>query len=1710
MNSDLLLRLCAAYGIATQYRDTWGATRSVPIQTQSALLEAMGLQLTSDDDIQKALTAREEQHWRRLLPPVHVARAGESELPIAMALPETYAGLQFEWTLVEEGGGSRSGNFKPRDLSVEGKQRIAGADFVRVTLKLTELPGPGYHSFKLHVPGQALAPRATMRLIVVPQRCYLPASLKGARVWGLTVNLYGIRSQRNWGMGDFTDLLALLELAAQSGAALVGVNPLHALFPHDPDHASPYSPSSRTLINILYLDPERVPDFSECVKARESATRAEFQAELRALRAADLVDYRRTAKLKFDLMEMLFDHFCSHHLDSGTDRELAFRVFQQAGGDALRRASLFFTLQEELSARDATAWGWRAWPQQFRDPGCAEVSEFARLHARRIEYYDYLQWNAETQLDAVATRARELQLAVGLYQDLAVGADPGGPETWGAQGLYANHATIGAPPDEFNLRGQDWSMPPFVPERLQEAAYEPFITLLRANMRHAGALRIDHVMGLMRLFWVPANDAPDRGGYVSYPVDDLLGIVALESERNRCIVIGEDLGTLPDGFAERLQGWGILSYRLLYFQRESDGAFSPPAHYPPQSLAAVSTHDLPTLRAFWLGNDLDLRVRLNLYVSDQQHQQQVVQRAQDRARLLVALDREKLLPPGITVHPVSAQDMTPELALAVHRFLSRAPCIFFTVQPENIFGELEQVNVPATTGSQYANWRRKSTLGLERWGEEPRFVALVAALNEERGPPAPPRRLLATRIPEVTYRLQFNHTFTFAQAEGIVPYLHDLGISHCYASPYFSARPGSMHGYDIVDHNSFNPEIGSAEDFERFWQALRSRNMGQILDMVPNHVGVMGADNAWWLDVLENGSASAYAAYFDIDWESPRPELRGKLLLPVLGDHYGVVLEAAELHLKFDRAAGSFSVFYKQHRFPLDPAEYPYVLNFGLDKLKPRLGSDFPPLVEFEALVTSFGHLPPRDADDPKAVVERQRDKEVHKRQLARLCERSPDLLSHIEEAVRAINGEVGRPESFDALDALLARQAYRLAYWRVAAEEINYRRFFDINDLAALRMEDPRVFEATHRLVFRLLDEGKVDGIRIDHPDGLFDPPQYFRRLQERYLPSPTAHDARDLRSKDKPVYVVIEKILAEHERLSEHWPVYGTTGYRFANVVNGLFVNTAAEQQFSRIYRAFIGERLDYEEQLYQAKLLIMYTALAAELNVLANRLSRIARADRHTRDFTLYTLRAAIATVAASFPVYRTYVSGTADPEDRRYIEWAVAVARKRNRAIDFNVLKFVSRVLTGDAAQESPESRKRELLDFAMRFQQFTAPVAAKGMEDTVFYRYNRLVSLNEVGGDPRTFGFSLSAFHHASLDRARHWSTTMLATSTHDSKRSEDVRARIDALTEFPDQWWSQLQRWRRINRRYKRQIESAVAPDANDEYFIYQTLLGTWPCNGIDAETLVAYRTRIESYMRKAMRESKAHTTWMNVNEDYESAAFQFLAGMLDPSEHNVFLAEFAPFARRVARIGMFNSLSRTVIKIASPGVPDFYQGSEFWDLSLVDPDNRLPVDYRRRSTVLAELKAQFSGPPEQQADRARALLDHMEDGTIKLFVTWKGLMLRRQLRSLFAVGDYVPLQTQGVHADRLCAFARIHGTHAAIVAAPRLVGELIADGGLPLGQGKWVDTCIVLPDHLAGNFRNVYTQEQIACSGPGVLKASEVLRAFPVALMSRSEDTSH
>lgn len=1701
--AQALARLAGTWGIQLWWHDIWGNAHHVSEATQRKLLAAMRVPAENDGQVRQSLAQHEQALWSEVLRPALVVF--ESALPVrcTLRLPVEAEGEALAWKLIEEGGAQNGGAIDMGALAQLEQAEISGRRYAARELALPVRPAPGYHHLMILREAQTLAETV---LVVAPDACYQPqATSSGGRVWGPSVQLYAVASDRNWGIGDFTDLRVILEQWGARGADVIGLNPLHALFPHNPEHASPYSPSSRSFLNPLYLDPERTEDFRESEEARARVAAASFQAALRELRSAAHVDYAAVSTLKLPVLELLYTSFRRRHLHVGSGRARRFREFQERGGAALRRHALFEALQEAFHRQDPSVWGWPAWPRSHRDPASPAVARFAESSLERVEFYEWLQWQADVQLAAAGARAAELRLGLGLYGDLAVSVDRGGAETWANQELYALDASVGAPPDDFNLKGQNWGLPPMVPRRLERSGFAPFIQTLRANMQHTGALRIDHVMGLTRLFWIPAGADAAEGAYVHYPLHELLGIVALESHRNRCLVVGEDLGTVPDGVRHALHERQVLSYRLLYFERNHGGDFKAPEELPAQALVAASTHDLPTLAGFWEGHDLELRTRLDLFPSEEVRHRQIRQRAEDRRRLLLTLEREALLPAGVTADPTSVPSLTPELERAIHVHLARTPCQLLMIQPEDVVGMTEQVNLPGTSDG---NWRRKIVLSLERWPQDERFVRLCAEIAKERprrdSAPGGSRRS-GSRIPRATYRLQLNRTFTLSDATALVPYLAELGVSHAYCSPYLRARPGSMHGYDIIDHNALNPEIGTPEDLERFVAALHSHGMGQILDVVPNHMGIMGADNTWWLDVLENGRASAYADFFDIDWDPANPALRDKALLPVLGDHYGVVLERGELQLAFERDIGSFRIGYCDHRFPVDPREYSRILQRvqfpdGLEDLA---------RAEFESLITAFSHLPSRDGADGNGAQERNRDKELHKRRLARLCDEHQALDTAVQAAVSGFNGTLGDPSSFDLLHELLENQAYRLAYWRVASDEINYRRFFDINDLAALRMENMAVFEATHRLVLRLVAERQVDGLRIDHPDGLYLPADYFGRIQQRVAmlrgeqPSDLASAVKE--KQQLPVYLVIEKITAGHERVPESWPVHGTTGYRFANVVNGLFVDGDARGKIDRAYRAFVPDAVDYDEETYRSKHLVVRTALASELTVLANQLARVARDDRRTRDFTFNTLRRALAEVIACFPVYRTYVDQQVHAQDRRFIEWAVARAKRRSRAADASIFDFVREVLLCRAGETA--DAKEAVCVFARKFQQVTAPVTAKGVEDTAFYRYNRLVSLNEVGGNPAQFGFTVAAFHGASQDRAARWPYTMLATSTHDTKRSEDVRVRIDVLSEMPAAWRLRLRHWSRINRSRKRRIDERPAPSANDEYLLYQTLLGSWPSEPLDDTALGAYRERIQAYMLKALREAKLHSSWINPNADYERAVTDFVQSLLGRLDGNRFLEDFVPVQRHIAWLGMLNGLSQTAIKLASPGVPDIFQGCELWDFSLVDPDNRRPVDYALRRALLAEVRALQQQPPDERGPRLRSLLQEPLDGRSKLYVTYCGLRLRREREALFRRGDYTPLSTEGERASHLVAFARRLEHIGAILVAPRLLAPLVPHPGyLPVGKEAWGDTAVVLPWTQPGmRIHNVYGGGVISLHqdqrGPHLV-ARELFADFPVALL--------
>jgi (1->4)-alpha-D-glucan 1-alpha-D-glucosylmutase len=815
--------------------------------------------------------------------------------------------------------------------------------------------------------------------------------------------------------------------------------------------------------------------------------------------------------------------------------------------------------------------------------------------------------------------------------------------------------------------------------------------------------------------------------------------------------------------------------------------------------------------------------------------------------------------------------------------------------------------------------------------------------------------------------------------------------------------------------------------------------------------------------------------------------LHGKVLLPILGDQYGTVLDSGKLRLALDD--GTLTIAYFETRLPVAPRSYGRVLGHEIAGLQAALGADHPALVELKSVITWFTTIPPRDETDPARVAARESQKEAGRLRLMALLHDAPEVRAFVDENIRIFNGTPGDARSFDLLDELVSDQAYRLAYWRVAGEEINYRRFFDINDLAAIRMEDPEVFDRAHGLVFRLVREGIVTALRIDHPDGLYAPAEYFRRLQQRCV--------EDL---GRPCYILAEKILAPGERLPENWAVAGTTGYEFLNLLNGIFVDRREARALEQIYARLQPERVTFGDLVYQGKRLVMETSMAAELNMLGHRLNVLSEKHRSSRDFTLRNLIRALREIIAAFPVYRTYFGESTDTtSDREHLTRAVELAKRRSRGIDASTFDWIASLLRLEHPAWASEADRQERADFVMRFQQITGPVTAKGYEDTALYRYHRLASLNEVGGDPSRFGTSLAEFHAANAERQEHSPAAMSTTSTHDTKRSEDVRARMNVLSEIPAEWRQRVARWQRLNRRVRTVVDGQPVPAPNDEYLIYQTLVGVWP---IDA-------TRLTTYVAKAMREAKTATSWLNPNERFEEAMARFTTGILDPRRSREFLRDLAEFTARVAPCGWINGLAQVLLKIAAPGIPDFYQGTELWDDSLVDPDNRRPVDFGVRRAALDELRRRAEH--EDLRVLARELYGAVADGRVKMYVMRQALAFRRQHARLFLHGAYQPLEATGDWAEHLCAFARADASACCVVVVPRFLARRgLAGGGhdVPVGLAYWGTTRLPVPVAPGRQLRDVFTGATVEADdaegrdGRATVLAGRVLSDFPVALL--------
>lgn len=937
-------------------------------------------------------------------------------------------------------------------------------------------------------------------------------------------------------------------------------------------------------------------------------------------------------------------------------------------------------------------------------------------------------------------------------------------------------------------------------------------------------------------------------------------------------------------------------------------------------------------------------------------------------------------------------------------------------------------------------------------------------------PGNPSRRV--KRIPRATYRLQANKDFTLEQASEILDYLEGLGISDVYSSPILAAVSGSTHGYDVCDFEQVNPALGGDAAFSAFTAGLRSKEMGLLLDMVPNH---MGADlsNPWWHSVLEHGTDSPFAGYFDINWQGGG----GKVLLPILEDHYFRVLYAGKLRL--DWSNGRFIIRYYDRELPVSLSGCAYVLERVFrhccdSRAETELIQGLETLLE----VLTRGST----AEAKSSIAEFERIKE----QLAAWHVQSHEFPRALKETIDGLNGTPGNIDSFSELHGLLQKQHYRLAYWRVGNEELNYRRFFDVTQLAGLRMELPEVFDMAHKRISEWVGQGLVTGLRIDHPDGLRDTGGYLRAIQNA---------TRAARPPNTDLYVVVEKILTGEEALRRDWPCAGTTGYDFLNQLNAVFVASSACAEMDRIYKEFTGLCEPLSKIIYRSKKRVLEELLISECTSLSRQVSALAKRTRSGCDLTLSTLRRALLEVIACFPTYRSYADVHSEelPEvEQAWIQEAVEKGRFRAADIDPLAFTWLEDLLLGwrptqmTVTSEERAALAEQALELRVRLQQLTGPVMAKGLEDTAFYNYNRLISLNEVGGDPDVFGISVEEFHKRNLERLKFWPHSLLATATHDTKRGEDVRARINVLSELTPEWEAAVQRWHKLNEPGRSMVQGESAPYPNDEYLIYQTLIGSWPLAERPGD-ISNYCDRICAYVLKAIKESKTKTSWLHPDEKYETAVIQFVKHLLDKKKSGPFLNDFDGFERITAFFGLQNSLSQLVLKLTCPGVPDIYQGTEFVDLSLVDPDNRRPVDYQQRRAALSEM---LSLDTASSPDR------------LKFHVLHRLLLLRKEKPDVFGSGSYEPLQVEGEAAEHVIAFARRAGDETILVLAARFMcTRMNKNPESNRGSKLWKDTRITWPWLLGRRLTEVLTGQDM----PPIQENLELGEAFsqlPVAVL--------
>ncbi len=1719
--------LATAAGIAVHWTDAFGTPQTVAPHSLRAVLDA--LELPNADAAQRAasLARLRAEHEAAEAPPLLLASV---DRPIALGRWARPLAGQTCRVELEEGGvlDRRISEARP-GAAPQAPDEGTGADSAiaadaslsaDASAWLAPIDRIGYH--RLFVGPLALT------LAVAPPRCYGVADAvaarrdwrdrgaasdapgngpAGPRLWALAAQLYSLRREGDGGLGDYTALAELAEAAARQGAAALAISPVHAMFCADPGRYSPYGPSSRLMHNVLHVDGAHTlgtQAWREALQAlaQEDARHAgqarddgraqgaghpgraghggngeSLPTRLARLEAAERIDWPEVSRLKLRLLRRLY---LSAAFRDSASLQAAFAAFRREGGDALEHHARFEALHAHFNARSSSpGGGWRSWPDEFRDPRSPAVQSWAEAHADEVGLHAFMQWLAARGLAGAQARARAAGMPIGLIADLAVGADGDGSQSWSRQGEMLNGLSVGAPPDVLNVHGQSWGLAAFSPRAMARHGYGAWIEMLRATLRHAGGVRIDHVLGLARLWLVPHGLPATEGAYLSLPIDDLLRLVALESWRARAIVIGEDLGTVPADFPARMQAAGVLGMRVLWFQREGEG-FVAPAQWSDGAVAMTGTHDLPSVAGWWQGRDIDWRTQLALLPHGVSEPQEREQRARDRAALWRAVQQAGCADAGSAPAPPDAPPVADVLG-----FVAASPAPLVIVPLEDALGLLEQPNLPGTT-AVHPNWLQRLAVPAARLLDAPAVRARLAAVGRTRsvkakGSPTPwpetgaqatTARNAPAAVPRATARLQLHAGFTLDDAADRVDYFHRLGISHLYVSPLTTSRAGSTHGYDVVDPTRIDPELGGSAALRRLVARLREHGMGVVADIVPNHMGVAGPGNAWWQDVLAWGRASPHAPWFDIDWEPDDPALQGKLLAPFLGQPYGETLAEGHLRLSFDPQQGRFHCAYHDHRFPIAPGTHADVLMAGEGSPPPALA----PLIE------GFAHL----------------GAEPHAQTLAQWQTACDALAAFASTAAgrTAIDAVLARhdphaDEGRTRLHALLERQHYRLAWWRCAADQINWRRFFEVSDLAGLAVEREDVFEASHALIFELYAAGLIDGLRVDHIDGLADPERYCLDLRRR-LSALQASRPEGLRE-GRP-YVVVEKILAVDEALPASWQTDGTSGYDFMDQVGALLHHPAGAEPLADLWREFSGRPFDFEEEALQARRQILAENLAAEREACALAFRRVARSSLGTRDWALGSIRRVLAELLVHFPVYRCYPGPAGrSTADRGHLAHAAAGARDALRSADHALLGQLVRWL-GEAP--ASELHRKALT----RFEQLSAPLTAKSVEDTAFYRYGRLLSRNEVGSDPARLAIDAAAFHGLGTQRARDWPAAMLATATHDHKRGEDLRARLAVLSELPGEWAVTARHWRELNAPARAALAHGVPmPPAGHELMLYQMLLGAWPLGlqSGDREGLAAFAERIAAWQTKALREAKQITGWTAPDEARESACRSFLMAILGlenaaPASAE-FVATLAGFVERIAPAGALGGLSQCLLRMAVPGVPDLYQGCEWWDFSLVDPDNRAPVDYAARQSALA------------QEVPVSELLSRWRDGRIKQAVIRRALGLRGEKPALFAGGDYLPLTIEGPLAGHAIAFARcLQGDWVLAVASLHAASLLPAVSAPLVPADTWADTAVSLPPSLEAppTLSDALTLRTVRCA-EGRVFLSEALKDLPVALLA-------